>query len=254
MAVKTYTKGQKVQLSKNFVSTEFDCHGNGCCSSTKVDSKLIDYLQKIRNHFGKAVSINSGYRCQKHNASVGGASKSNHMDGEAADIRISGVTPLELAKYAESIGVLGIGVYSWGIHIDTRTSKYFWYDGGESNVKTFGGTPVKEETKPVEEAKEMYRIRKSWQDEKSQVGAYTILANAKAACDKAGDGYYVFNSKGEKIYPEEKQTIDDSKVNTAAIDTKVMWDYFKSQGLNDYGIAGLMGNLYAESGFKPTNL
>lgn len=255
MAVKTYTKGQKTQLSKNFTSLEFDCHGNGCCSSTKVDSKLVDYLQQIRNHFGKAVSINSGYRCAKHNASVGGASRSNHMDGEAADIRISGVTPIEVARYAESIGILGIGVYSWGVHIDTRTSKYFWYDGGESNVKTFGGTPVKEPepTKPVE-TKELYRVRKTWANASSQIGAYSVLANAKAACDKAGTGYYVFNSKGEKIYPEEKQTIDDSKVNTAAINDKVMWDYFKSQGLNDYGIAGLMGNLYAESGFKPTNL
>ena len=255
MAVKTYTKGNKVQLSKNFTSTEFDCHGNGCCSSTKVDSKLVDYLQKIRDHFGKAVSINSGYRCSKHNASVGGASRSNHMDGEAADIRISGVTPIEVARYAESIGILGIGVYSWGVHVDTRTSKYFWYDGGASNVKTFGGAPAKEETPKQESTTaEMYRIRKSWANSNSQIGAYSILANAKAACDKASSGYYVFNSKGEKIYPEEKQTIDDSKVNTSAIDTKVMWDYFKSQGLNDYGVAGLMGNLYAESGFKPTNL
>ena len=255
MAVKTYTKGQKVQLSKNFASTEFDCHGNGCCSSTKVDSKLVDYLQQIRNHFGKAVSINSGYRCAKHNASVGGASRSNHMDGEAADIRISGVTPIEVARYAESIGILGIGVYSWGVHIDTRTSKYFWYDGGESNVKTFGGAPAKkpEPTKPVE-TKELYRVRKTWANASSQIGAYSILANAKAACDKAGTGYGVFNSKGEKIYPEDKPTIDTPPVNTAAINDKVMWDYFKSQGLNDYGIAGLMGNLYAESGFKPTNL
>jgi hypothetical protein len=59
------------------------------------------------------------------------------MDGEAADIRIDGVTPLEVAQYAEHIGMLGIGVYSWGVHVDTRTSKYFWYDGGASNVKTF---------------------------------------------------------------------------------------------------------------------
>jgi uncharacterized protein YcbK (DUF882 family) len=96
-------------------------------------------VQQFRDHFGKAVTINSGYRCPTHNASVGGASKSNHMDGEAADIKIKGITPLELAQYAESIGIKGIGVYSWGIHIDTRTSKYFWYDGGASNVKTFGG-------------------------------------------------------------------------------------------------------------------
>ena len=33
-----------------------------------------------------------------------------------------------------------------------------------------------------------------------------------------------------------------------------IWQYFKSKGLNDYGIAGLMGNLYAESGLRPTNL
>ena len=204
MAVKTYTKGQKTQLSKNFTSLEFDCHGNGCCSSTKVDSKLVDYLQQIRNHFGKAVSINSGYRCAKHNASVGGASRSNHMDGEAADIRISGVTPIEVARYAESIGILGIGVYSWGVHIDTRTSKYFWYDGGESNVKTFGGAPAKkpEPTKPVE-TKELYRVRKTWANASSQIGAYSILANAKAACDKAGAGYGVFNSKGDIVYPED---------------------------------------------------
>ena len=40
----------------------------------------------------------------------------------------------------------GIGVYSSFTHVDTRTSKYFWYDGGASNVSTFGGSFV-EETK-----------------------------------------------------------------------------------------------------------
>ena len=33
-----------------------------------------------------------------------------------------------------------------------------------------------------------------------------------------------------------------------------IWKYLKKNGLNDYGIAGLMGNLFAESGLKPTNL
>lgn len=32
---------------------------------------------------------------------------------------------------------------------------------------------------------------------------------------------------------------------------KVIWDHFKAKGLNDFGIAGLMGNLYAESGLLP---
>ena len=109
--------------------------------------------------------------------------------------------------------------------------------------------------------KEIYRVRKSWNDVKSQIGAYTVFANATKACDKAGTGYYVYNSTGEVVYPETKEfeepninVIDTSKVNTSAINDKVMWDYFKAKGLNDFGVAGLMGNLYAESGLRPANL
>jgi hypothetical protein len=49
--------------------------------------------------------------------------------------------------------------------------------------------------------KEMYRVRKSWGDAKSQLGAYTILENAKKACK---DGYYVFDSNGNIVYPEKE--------------------------------------------------
>lgn len=105
-----------------------------------------------------------------------------------------------------------------------------------------------------ETPKKLYRVRKTWTDAKSQIGAYSILANAKAACDKAGKDYYVFDSKGDVIYPAFLENLDTSKVNTSAADPEVLWNFFKKQGLNDYGIAGLMGNLYAESGLKPTNL
>ena len=49
--------------------------------------------------------------------------------------------------------------------------------------------------------KEMYRVRKDWDNAKSQIGAYTDLKNAKEACDKAGSGYEVYNSKGVAVYP-----------------------------------------------------
>ena len=39
-----------------------------------------------------------------------------------------------------------------------------------------------------------------------------------------------------------------------ATNEEIIWQYFKIQGFSDAGAAGLMGNLYAESGFKPTNL
>lgn len=109
----------------------------------------------------------------------------------------------------------------------------------------------------AEKKKELYRVRKSWNDSKSQLGAYSILANAIKTCDKAGEGYYVFNAAGEVIHPDLKKDevkLDISKVDTSAADPKVMWDFFKSKGLNDYGVAGLMGNLYAESGLRASNL
>ena len=105
--------------------------------------------------------------------------------------------------------------------------------------------------------KETYRVRKDWGDPKSQLGAYSILNNAIKTCEKGGSEYKVYNSKGEVVYPKEEKEevkIDVSKVNTAAADPKKMWDYFKSKGLNDCGVAGLMGNLYAESGLKSCNL
>ncbi len=45
-----------------------------------------------------------------------------------------------------------------------------------------------------------YRVRKSWKDAKSQLGAYRILANAKVQADK-NPGYYVFTNDGVSIYP-----------------------------------------------------
>ena len=53
-------------------------------------------------------------------------------------------------------------------------------------------------------AKELYRVRKSWEDAKSQIGAYSVLENAKKACDIAGEEYSVYNSTGKKVYPESK--------------------------------------------------
>jgi hypothetical protein len=71
MAIKSYTKGKSTKLSTNFGSHEFDCKGKGCCSTTFIDEQLVSYLQKIRNHFGKPITISSAYRCATHNTNVG---------------------------------------------------------------------------------------------------------------------------------------------------------------------------------------
>ena len=201
MAVKTYAKNEDYQLSKNFKSSEFDCHGSGCCLLTTIDDKLVKYLQLIRDYFNKPVNISSGYRCPTHNKNIGGATGSRHSKGQAADIYINGVAPIEIAKYAESIGVLGIGLYETNadghfVHIDTRDTKSFWYGQKQEYRSTFGKITIS----------------------------------------------------------KEEPKIDTSKVNDKPGDPKIIWDFLKTKGLNDYGIAGLMGNLEAESGLKPTNL
>lgn len=143
MATNTYKKGQGVKLSTYFTSNEFDCHGSGCCSSTLINPELVKYLQKIREHFNAPITITSGYRCTTHNSRVGGATGSRHTKGDAADIVVKGVAPREVAKYAESIGVKGIGLYETSAdgfftHIDTRTTKSFWYGQACAARTTFG--------------------------------------------------------------------------------------------------------------------
>lgn len=141
----TTKKGQAVKLSAYFNSTEMDCHGSGCCSQTIINETLVDYLTKIREHFGKPITITSGYRCATHNRNVGGATGSRHSKGDAADIVVSGVTPRAVAQYAESIGILGIGLYETSsdghfVHIDTRNYKSFWYGQAQAARTTFGGS------------------------------------------------------------------------------------------------------------------
>ena len=138
--VKNYKKSGTERLSDNFDSAEFDCHGAGCCDTTKIDTVLVEMLQRIRNHFGRPIVINSGYRCSSHNKAVGGASGSRHLKGQAADIVVSGTAPAEVAKYAEHMGVKGIGLYGNFVHVDTRTVKSFWKTALETPAKTFGGT------------------------------------------------------------------------------------------------------------------
>lgn len=56
-------------------------------------------LQPVRDHFGKSVTVNSGYRSPESNAAVGGSKTSDHCKGQAADIEIMGVANPDLAQW-----------------------------------------------------------------------------------------------------------------------------------------------------------
>ena len=160
MGVRTYQENDKVQLSEHFNSYEFRCGlGRPCaCTTILIDDKLVEFLEQIRQHFGQPITITSAYRCENYNRSIGGAVGSRHSKGQAADIVVKGVSPREVAKYAESIGVLGIGLYEtasdgYFTHIDTRDYKSFWSVQSQAKRTTFGGskpiTTVPTPSKPI---------------------------------------------------------------------------------------------------------
>ena len=69
---------------------------------TAIKSMLtlaVKVLQPVRDHYGKGVRVNSGYRSPDVNAKVGGSRTSDHCKGQAADIEISGVPNAELAEW-----------------------------------------------------------------------------------------------------------------------------------------------------------
>ncbi len=125
MAVKTYSvkKDGSTKLSANFTVREFACKDGS--DAVKIDLDNVAVLQKIRDHFGKSVHINSAYRTVAYNARIGGVKDSNHTKGMAADIVVSGVDPLKVYLYADSIGAGGVIYYpnSRFCHIDTRKPK-----------------------------------------------------------------------------------------------------------------------------------
>ena len=91
----SYAKDGTKFLSANFRVREFRCQDD--TDPIFVDSDLVDILQKIRDHFDKAVTITSAFRTASHNKKVGGATYSQHCYGKAADIKVSGVSPSRVA-------------------------------------------------------------------------------------------------------------------------------------------------------------
>ncbi len=115
--------GEK-SVSKNFKVKEFKCKDGS--DRILVDMDFVkDKLQAIRDHFGAAVTVNSAYRTESYNRKVGGASKSYHMTGQAFDIAVKRGTPLEVARYAQELGVKGIIQYNNFVHVDSRSTKYW---------------------------------------------------------------------------------------------------------------------------------
>jgi uncharacterized protein YcbK (DUF882 family) len=114
----------KIKVSENFSLHEFQCKDGS--QLVKIDERLVEKLQKLRDMIGKPIVIHSGYRTPEYNKKVGGANESQHMEGTAADISIAGLSPEKVAELAEKVGFNGIGIYKTFTHVDVRSSKARW--------------------------------------------------------------------------------------------------------------------------------
>ena len=124
--VKVYSlaaEGAK-QITPHFKVREFACSDGS--DVVFVAPSLVDILEAIRVHFGRPVTITSGYRTVSYNAGLKNSSKkSQHCNGLAADIQVEGHTPLEVYNYACSLlgDHGGVGIYNTFVHVDVRASK-----------------------------------------------------------------------------------------------------------------------------------
>ena len=103
------------KIMKYFKEQEFWCKCNQCQKgdadldipeggmiggvTENIKALVENVLDPLREKYGKPIVVNSGYRCPRHNLAVGGATQSQHMKGEAADITAG--SPEENKRLAE---------------------------------------------------------------------------------------------------------------------------------------------------------
>ena len=113
---------------KWFSMNEFECHC-GCRMPDSARANIVALVEQVldpaRERYGKPVCVNSGYRCARHNAAVGGVANSQHLRGEAADIccsdneRLSKIIE-ENGRYDQLIRYMGPGGKIRFIHVSWK--------------------------------------------------------------------------------------------------------------------------------------
>ncbi|MCK5605557.1 DUF882 domain-containing protein [Candidatus Pacearchaeota archaeon] len=115
-----------MKISEHFNRNEFVC--NDGCGGNTVDVELITVLERLRKHCNSGLTVVSGFRCKEHNAYVGGAKKSRHLNGKAADISVSAFSPKQIGEILDKWypDKYGIGVYRNWVHVDVRQKIARW--------------------------------------------------------------------------------------------------------------------------------
>ena len=161
----------------------------GSCNNGWIQFEICEDNLKDKNYFNKVYTEAcelTAYLCDIFNINPKGT------------VSYNGVKIPTILCHADAHD-LGFGsnhgdVYHWFIKYGKDMD-----DVREDVAKLMKSKITDEE--PKAENKKLYRVRKTWEDSASQVGAYADFNNAKEACNKAGKGYEVYNEEGIAIYP-----------------------------------------------------
>ena len=93
-----------MQLTRNFSLAELTVTNQPVPNNpnekeiANLRALAVNILQPLRDFIGRPIQVNSAFRSRRVNQLVGGADSSQHVLGQAADIVVAGMSPLELAK------------------------------------------------------------------------------------------------------------------------------------------------------------
>ncbi len=122
--------GENIQFTANFNSKEFECPGS---DKHKISKDLVERLQKLREAYGRSITITSGYRSKEHNDKVGGVKNSQHVLGTAADLTAKDLDSLH-EHCLKIFNAIGDGRKKGKfIHVDVRS-----LPKGKKGPLTFG--------------------------------------------------------------------------------------------------------------------
>ena len=188
-------------------------------TTTNVDDASKAIAEKIAPVIADVMDTKKGYKVLSRKSS-----SDKNKDGIMND-NYYGV--LNGARQAGTAGL----ILEHSFHTNTRATKWLMDDNNldklakaEAEVLadyygmsiTAGATKPTAPTTQTTTTTKMYRVRKSWADSKSQVGAYKDLDNAKAACDKAGADYHVFDDNCKIVYSVAAPEFKSYKVQITA--------------------------------------
>lgn len=124
MRHKTILKHSPIKLSPHLHHDEFRCKcRHKDCTLTQVDELLLELFETLRAEYGLSIFVSSGFRCQEHNAKVGGVVNSNHILGSAIDL-------IKPKKNTEKFISLCRTIFPYTkeyesfVHCDTRAREY----------------------------------------------------------------------------------------------------------------------------------